>query len=867
MHSSTTLSDLEKKLRSKSAHTDALELELSKAKALSSKFRNDNALLEEELQDAAAAGENLAQEMKEIALAKEESEAQMRKAQQKLASINQSQSTVQQQLSAALANHESLLADHQSLQSKSSTLQTNLTTANARLSTLEESSGSTIARRDDLLKENTGLLSSLEELRGKVVTLTNEQIALSDKSEATNRVLREKETELRAAAVATEQAGKERVELDFLRSELEKVVRKKEAAESAAAVFQQSIAELEERLDAAQSSTTDQHSRLAQLEDALALSRKESSIAAAARDEQSALVASHLATIAEHESKVEAARLATAEQLHQVELLRNGHEMLKVEHTDAMAKLAEFDQVQATLNAREKEFAALQQELVTAQVKFSEMDSVLELSNNAQESLIARIVKLESDLSTAVQDHQATTAALQSASDRAERLEGEASNSAAEVERLSEVVDELERELRELGSTKTDLDRITLAHDDLVSTNASLIASLEELRTSVVTLNDSDSSHAERAAPLSTASTATEMAHKTELEGVRKEALEAENARHAVETKLGENAILIEELQATVKQGAEEMEETMEAMSTMEDEIVRAREEFRIVSMELEADRERLRGMEGLPAIVAALQAESGQLRAVVTEGAEGVDAKDRNIEVDRLRVELEDLKELHARAQDDLASKDLEMEELRLRPAQSLPPPPAPLPNAKGKARSSSPYDQEYVDSISTQHSLDLSTARTQIRSLEQRLFNERDSIHQFMKTNGDLKSQIDSLVDELDTEREKTKRKERELESLRRGAPPFPVPLSPHEGFISPPLQRTPLSPSIPTTQPRFSSIPGATKEQRHARRESLSLLKTRMEDELGVDALGSGNPTTPSLGDDFIYCACCAGDMYVV
>ena len=942
---------------------------MSKARALSSKFRNDNALLEEELLDAATMGENLAQEMKEITLAHEDSDSRMETLDRELDAVSKARSTVQAQLSTSLANHQALLEDHKSLQSKSATLQSDLTTANARLSTLEESSGSTIARRDDLLKENEGLMGSLDELRTQFVAVTNEKVALSDKNELVNRTLRERETELRAAAVAMEQAEKAKVELSTLRAELERVVLEKVAVEAEATAMRASTVELEEHLVVARSSGTEQHSRVAQLEDALAAARKESTDAMIARDEQSALVTSHLATIAEHEAKLEEARLATAEQLHQVELLSNQLEMLKVKHTDSTARL---DQIKASLVAREAEHqtlldthSALQSEFSTTIESLRSADTALELSNNAQGSLIARIVKLESDLSTTAQQHSTQISdinatsqeKLEGQSNRADRAEAELSNSVEEVERLSEIVDGLENELRDAGesveasealraelettrtemetvreareeaelalqklsrmvdedlaertaevdrtrsqlesteerlnSTTSNLDRITLAHADLLSTNSSLVASLEELRSSVATLNDSQSSEAERTAALSAAAAASVESDATlrlELESLRKKVLEAETARRAAETKLVENVSLVQERDFALERRRKESEDATQEMADLQDRL-RASDA---------ADAE-TNGAEGSDAEFMALQVELANTKEQMGASARAMG----------------ELQQLHTRTQKDLASKESELQQLRLRSPTSAPPPPAPLASTKSnaKGRSSSPYDQEYLDSIQTQHALDLSTARTQIRSLEQRVFDEQDSIHQFMKANGDLKSQISSLVDLLDTEREKTQRKERELEVLReaeryrlatdleqdgriipppprslprskggpnavvsptRGSafvPPIPAPLSPRESFLSPPLQRTPASPSIASiSQPRFSTEPSnATKAQRHARRESLSLLKTRMEDELGAE-LGSGAPaTTPILGEDVIYCSCCHGDdMYVV
>lgn len=87
------------------------------------------------------------------------------------------------------------------------------------------------------------------------------------------------------------------------------------------------------------------------------------------------------------------------------------------------------------------------------------------------------------------------------------------------------------------------------------------------------------------------------------------------------------------------------------------------------------------------------------------------------------------------------------------------------------------------------------------------------------------------------------------------------------------------SPLSPPlVPVVKPS-SSQPG-----RHGRKASLSLLKTRMEDELGVQHLEpvvspgpkALTPTTPAgerrtrsavLHDGLVWCSCCQGDLFVV
>lgn len=294
----------------------------------------------------------------------------------------------------------------------------------------------------------------------------------------------------------------------------------------------------------------------------------------------------------------------------------------------------------------------------------------------------------------------------------------------------------------------------------------------------------------------------------------------------------------------------------------------------------------------------------------------------------------LEELQGIFSRAQEDLAAKDAELEELRLRHATPVPPSTSSFTNVEGA--STSPYDQEYVDSIATQHGLELSEARTAIRALEERIFGAQEATFGLEKTNGDLKAQIGSMVDLLEGEREKTNKIEREVEALRAekrsdrssGAaakvippppkasasktvvspppkvpspsrppastasflPPTPVPITDSVPSLIvtapvversaafppalPPRHESPPLVGVPSSPQPLSSVPrNMAPSQRHARRASLNLLKTRMEDELGfeigppsAEEEGKRHGRIAVRGDEYMHCSCCTSDMFV-
>lgn len=230
-------------------------------------------------------------------------------------------------------------------------------------------------------------------------------------------------------------------------------------------------------------------------------------------------------------------------------------------------------------------------------------------------------------------------------------------------------------------------------------------------------------------------------------------------------------------------------------------------------------------------------------------------------------------------------------------------------------------------VDAIQQQHELDLSAARAQIRSLEEKIFQEEAARYEMLKANGDLKSQVESMQEALDPEKDKGRDSRRgshehahdhshthnHADSDGHAHGPHPSAPSTPSSILSTPTrgpttrkyahQRVPSSlapvdenagpssfvaspmspPLIPVSATTPHGGPGG-----HVRRASLSLLKARMQDELGVEDLsvplevstGANGTTslTPRAGvgrrtrsavlqDNLVWCSCCQGDLFVV
>ena len=131
-----------------------------------------------------------------------------------------------------------------------------------------------------------------------------------------------------------------------------------------------------------------------------------------------------------------------------------------------------------------------------------------------------------------------------------------------------------------LVSTKKNLDRLTAAHDDLSTTNTSLTSSLEELRASVATLNDSQSSTSDRAAALVVSleqkEAAAAAAHaagdklKMELESLRADAAQSEQGKQEAEEGWETSKGAVEEAQALLLSVTSELQKTKEEVLALE---------------------------------------------------------------------------------------------------------------------------------------------------------------------------------------------------------------------------------------------------------------------------------------------------------
>lgn len=426
LHSATTLSELENKLRAKSEHAEMLELELSKAKSLAVKLTGEKEVLEGRLQ-----GESASQAaMKSWTDENTKTTTEIKELRKQLDDAETSRLATYEKLSAARSALSALQASTMHSQSQ-------LTAANERIATLESSlsnsdrqSHSAGDRRDSLQGENLSLMAALEEVRGKVVSLTNEQVDLSNRNDTLARQLHDRETELRSVGGATAELAQKTLELNELKDEYERL--EFERSELAAEVGQQgSMTDgLQNELRHSREAVVEHQRRLAIMEDDLAKSRTDLGIAEAARQELMVASSSHDSSIAElrsiisdlTQSRHDATRQAeesSATATSTIERLQLELESISAAHADVLSQFdahresstsasnssAQIVALESTLAAKEEEISRLASDLTTSRSESIQLNQFLSSATDEamsireeNDELTAEIKVLQSNL-------------------------------------------------------------------------------------------------------------------------------------------------------------------------------------------------------------------------------------------------------------------------------------------------------------------------------------------------------------------------------------------------------------------------------------------------------------------------------------
>lgn len=403
--------------------------------------------------------------------------------------------------------------------------------------------------------------------------------------------------------------------------------------------------------------------------------------------------------------------------------------------------------------------------------------------------------------------------------------------------------------------------------------------------------------------------------------------VEATNGRAALEMELEKSRTELKRSQQATEADSKTLAEQDKTLQQKEASIKTLTEQLERVSRELEyAQDESKAKVTELETELKDLQQRKSGVQGEIERYKMGAEARIK--EIADLKGVLEGVKEELSKAASEKeeavkAHSELSKELESLRTSTQA-------PSSHG-----APLDREYVDSIQQQHELDLSTARTQIRTLENRVFEEESHCHELLKRVGEYQDQVRGLEESLRTERDRSKnlgdsvspssaanpagtplmlssnhlsptpspssgRSPRPSPSHRRSASHLPTlteSLEPSQRSYFPVEARASPSPRppIPDDVPSLRQARAVPPSARHARKVSLSMLKTRMEDELGVPDLNLpsqrqdlGFITPPPLSSsrtsefpltstnrapsrriqhDPIFCSSCRGDMVVI
>lgn len=434
-----------------------------------------------------------------------------------------------------------------------------------------------------------------------------------------------------------------------------------------------------------------------------------------------------------------------------------------------------------------------------------------------------------------------------------------------EVTELEKAIDDAREEAHRAASARSALEQEKAALDDQVK---SLRARLDEATASTPVLEEQVTSLRRQLKEKEEAFEQLETTSARDLEAANERVRELQSQLSVGRRQASKSERELKAIMAQDSDRANEVENLREAIARLEQEITRSRSA----------------GTNGLKPSM-----DESALASELERKVNECEALRQELELQRERVgetegALAELREMYARAQEEL-------EEARSGGSASPPTVTAPAPPSLASSTE--------VDALQ----LELSAAQTKIRQLEQEIFSLDSARVKMLKANGDLKSQVESMMEALDQERAKTKAKELEIDTLKHRSlpslgspPPRPSPaLAPPRTPSGSDASQRPQQPSAPVTPTRrghshrrtASYLPTVAESSdasldselaplaspplvpfqrnssddaasdpshraahsRHIRQASLSLLKARMEDEYGVADLDRAGPLSPT------------------
>ncbi|KAM0788950.1 hypothetical protein ACM66B_003025 [Microbotryomycetes sp. NB124-2] len=656
LQNSNNSSALESKLRSARDRVDMLELELSKARTSSTKLATEKDDVFAQLSAVQTAQENASAEVETAREQIAQLQSQLQHLQHESTTSSKTSSEQSRLVAELKASLAAAQADLTTAQTESSQAKTKLTMAQQALDASESKSQSTASRTDSLQAENTGLVAALEELRGKVVSLSNDNASLQDQVAGLRRTIKDKDAII--AVASSESDG----ETSRLRRDLDELKRRQDDA----SLLRQKLETVQQRAKEAENQKAQTSQRLETLE-------------------------GELSDVREQHQAERDSRLETEQELEQVKEQLQGLERqlqaAQSSDTSTLTRLqqleTEVDEVRRQKNDLDKSLTTARAELAQAReqhlVQLSELQANVEGLTSSQtthasraETLAAQLAEMETLKAT----HETTIAGL-----RAEVQDGDEMHAAA-LRELQGQVDEarqasLEKQ-SELDELKTKLAQFETDHHTSTESTEAL---KEELKALQEQYDELLTQHEEALDQIATETNALEQ-HAAELERlrgqlssatIRADALEKQHA--AVQHNLAGVKKQHEETIGLLEQARTQQVEAQEwrrELDTSREEAARLQQiEQQVVELMAVAEDSR--------AQVAALEKERDSARAELEQARQTIDglqaklddSQAQTAELQQLQV---DLNKAHARStalEAELSQAQTQIKETAEKPSQ----------------------------------------------------------------------------------------------------------------------------------------------------------------------------------------------------
>lgn len=797
-------SSLQTKLKASEEQSAIRDENLATARRELALLQEQYATLEKASREARSVDEEMVESLrKELSNVQQEAEGlrqQVRESTDRIAKLEEDAAAVRDEADKLRQNLASLGDEAAAVHSQADELRRKLETAEANAASAETAV-------EQLRAETAAQQQRLERVQAELTAEQTRAVTADDALKLAQKDLDEARTQLDTLQEAKQST------LD----ELEKLRAEHNATPPSAPQDDERIAELEARVQQLEQATTSAGTETERLRSVEADLRKRvesgpatgtsiaSSIAGLSRSSTPTLTNGNKLTELERDLQVFKDVLAASESRatglqHSLDAAEKDlddreSEILRLESLleDAAAKERELETDMAALAAKVAEHASRNTEL-QSQVDRSKSFAAAPLEPNGHK---AEVEKLEAALATAEGDLAGAQQARQAAEDdlraQLDQLRNELESKTVEAEaatgecptdssvRWDPLLTARFTEARstglatELEAARAEIERLETAHIEAQRQHDDLAIKHSSLRSELDAFTSSDTTAEEIAALKASLATAadSEASAQQQLASLSDELSRLETAKREADEELAQCRGEVEETSATLSAAMAELDSTKDEVVELEKSVedlrieLRRAQEGRLASeQEIKAIEERL-----ADAVRSKEVAESEPV--TLRQGAESaspaglgppeLDERERaelealrqGLEVERARFAeasraLVDVREMHSKARQEVER----LHAIATGPANEA------SPSTNGKS------DQS-ADEASDALRLQISEAQAKIRQLEQDVFTLESTRLKMLKANGDLKSQVESMMDALAQERTRARMQQADAES----------------------------------------------------------------------------------------------------